>query len=326
MTAVMLTFGIIAVAAILLVYLGSTWFITPIRRGLEPRHLQLLSNPADHGLTLQHIRVRTDDDFLLESILTTRSPESGLAEKTRRMERRLAASGIADHPNPRGTIILLHGRGGRKEDMLSVAQRFVAADYRCIVYDARAHGKSEGDFCTFGIEEVGDLTTLINFYEDHLQAQGDSLGPVGVFGNSLGGSVVLQSLNNEPRIKAAVAVAPFAELPEIVISSGRRKLHPAIPEWLIHLAMRIGGARADFDPYAISPLRETTGTTTPLFIAHGTLDEVIPIDHSKRLFKASNSPDKVWREVHSGYHYNVLAEGGDDLYEEMIHFYLKHAD
>ena len=32
MTTVMLTLGIIAVAAILFVYLGSTWFITPIRR------------------------------------------------------------------------------------------------------------------------------------------------------------------------------------------------------------------------------------------------------------------------------------------------------
>lgn len=267
----------------------------------------------------------TDDVFLLESILATRSPESGIARKTRKMEKRLAVSGIADHPNPRGTIILLHGRGGRKEDLFSVVQRFAAANYRYIIYDTRSHGKSEGDFCTFGIEEVGDLTTLINFFEDHLQARGTSLGSVGGFGNSLGGSVVLQSLDSEPRIKAAVAVAPFAELLDIVISSGHRKVHPAIPDWLFHLAMRIGGARADFDPYSISPLRETTGTTNPLFIAHGTLNEVIPIDHSKRLFKSSNSPDKVWREVHSGYLDNVLAEGGDDLYEEMIHFYLKHA-
>ena len=120
MTAVMLTFGIIAVAAILLVYLGSTWFITPIRRGLEPRHLQLLSNPAQYGLTLQHIRLRTDDDFLLESILANRSPESGLAQKTRKMEKRLAVSGIADHANPRGTIILLHGRGGGAVHVVAV--------------------------------------------------------------------------------------------------------------------------------------------------------------------------------------------------------------
>ena len=49
------------------------------------------------------------------------------------MEKRLAVSGIADHPNPRGTIILLHGRGGRTEDLISVVQRFVAANYRCIV-------------------------------------------------------------------------------------------------------------------------------------------------------------------------------------------------
>jgi len=332
MTTVMLTLDIIAVAAILFVYLGSTWFITPVRRGLEPRHRELLSNPADHGLALQPIRVRTNDNFFLESILATRSAEPGRAEKTLRMEKRLAGKGITDHPEPRGTIFLLHGRGGRKEDMLSVAQRFVAADYRCIVHDARAHGKSEGDFCTFGIHEVGDLTTLINFYDQHLKSEGYELGSIGVFGLSLGDSIVLQALNNEDRIEAAVAVAPFAELPEIVISSGRRKLHPAIPEWLIHLSMRVGGACADFDPYSISPLHEATGTTTPLFMAHGTwhmahgtLDEIIPIDHSKRLFDASDATNKTWHEVHSGYHHNVLAEGGDELYEEMIHSYLKHA-
>tara|TARA_R110000850_G_scaffold264496_3_gene393598 strand:+ start:3730 stop:4713 length:984 start_codon:yes stop_codon:yes gene_type:complete len=315
---------IIAAAAVLLICFGSTWFITPKRRALESRHHELLANPADFGLRIEALSVTMKDGVVLETILATRAPNPGRAEKTRRMSSRLERGGITPSPAPRGTIILLHGRGGRKEDMLSIAQRFVAADYRCIVYDARAHGKSQGRFCTFGVHEVIDLTSVLDYYSQHFETEGSTLGPVGAFGNSLGASIVLQSLTSESRIIAAVAVAPFAELPDIVVSSGRRKIHPQIPAWVIHSAMKLGGLRAGFDPFSIAPIQHTAQSATPIFLTHGTLDEVIPIDHSRRLAKATSASTMTWREIHSGYHYNILAEGGDDLYEEMIHFFLTH--
>ncbi len=235
---------------------------------------------------------------------------------------------IALPPPPHGTIVLLHGRGGIKENMLWVAQRFVAADFRCIVYDARAHGQSEGRHCTFGKMEVGDLAAVLFHYETLLGNRGENLGPVGAFGNSLGAAVALQSMDSPwedaPEVKAVVAVAPFASLSPIIVSAARKKIHRYLPKPLILASMRVGGWRAQFDPISISPISSAKKSVTPLFLAHGRLDGVIPVDHSHRIRKQAQASPLIWKEVETGCHGNVLGEGGDDLYEQMIHFLLEH--
>jgi len=284
--------------------------------------LRRLRHAADYGLALEFTDVETTDGHVLKTIIATRATNMGAAERTRRMDERLRAKGIKRTGESRGTIILLHGRGGLKENMLTVAQRFIAADFRCIAYDARAHGESGGEFCTFGKKETDDLSRVLDFYEVNLKNRGESLGPVCAFGNSLGASVALQSLNRENRIVAVAAAAPFADLAEVVSHSGRKMVHPRLPQWLLDTSMRVGGWRADFDPFAISPLREVALSDKPLLLAHGTLDTVIPIDHSYRIRETSISTPLIWKEIPTAYHYNILAEGGDDLYQQIIEFFL----
>lgn len=308
----------------LVVWIGSTRLIVPDRRALEQRHYDLLAAPADFGMVLEPFEVNTVDHHTLRGILATRASTPGSAVTTRAMAKRLMAHGIAAQGEPRGTIILLHGRGGRKEDMLSIAKRFVAADFRCVVYDARAHGKSDGSFCTFGKMELGDLASIIAEVDSNLMAKEETIGPLGFFGNSLGAAVVLQSLDTMEHAEAVVAVSPFANLPEIVILSGQKMIHRHVPNWLSWCCMKVGGWRAGFDPFAIVPAHSVRKSKTPMFVVHGSLDGVIPVSHGREIFEASPSETKIWREISTGYHGNVLAEGGDDLYEEMILFYLRH--
>ena len=88
--------------------------------------------------------------------------------------------------------------------------------------------------------------------------------------------------------------------------------------------MKPGGLRAGFDPFARNPVEFVASPSPPLFISPGGNDGLIPIEHSRRIFEASNAETKVWREVPTGRHHDVLAEGGDDLYTEMVLFYLEH--
>ncbi len=308
--------------AIAAAWFGSSHLIIPNRRPLEDRHYAVYASPADFGLELEFADVETSDGHTLKTILANRAKEPGPAERTRRMAERLRANGVERAEGPRGTIVLLHGRGGLKENMLTVAQYIVAADFRCVTYDARAHGESGGKFCTFGKKEIDDLSRVLDFYETRLRERGDSLGPVGTFGSSLGASVAIQSLHRDERIVSTVAAAPFAELSETVIHSGRKMIHEKLPQWLVEASMHIGGWRADFDPFAISPLKEIGLSQKPLLLAHGTLDEVIPIEHSIRLRQAAKCNPIVWKEIPNAYHYNILAEGGDDLYQQIIEFFL----
>ena len=56
-------------------------------------------------------------------------------------------------------------------------------------------------------------------------------------------------------------------------------------------------------------------------LGHGGRDQVIPPAQGLLVFEAMRQPVKVWREVPGGYHGNVLATGGDALYQEMIEFW-----
>lgn len=314
--------AVLAIVGLLgFLWISSSFLLTPNRHELEPRHLAMLAQPAEYGLDLEPFRVETTDGTGLAAVLVTRADHPGKAEKSRRMAALLGVPFSGPAPTPRGTVFLLHGRSGKKEDMLAVAERFVAADYRCLVYDARCHGESDGENCTFGYAERGDFQAVLDQTLALLASRGEPPGQLCAVGISLGASVLLQSLPDEPRLSSVVAVAPFATLPDVINHSARRNIYRHIPLWLIAGTMRTGGLRAGFDPFQVSPLHGVERSTRPIFFVHGELDEVIPVEHTRRLHAAAAGPKKL-RLIPDGNHGNVLAKGGDDLYHEMIEFCL----
>lgn len=106
---------------------------------------------------------------------------------------------------PRGTILVLHGIIDKKETMLGVARDLAASGFRTVPVDLRAHGRSSGQWLTFGVVEARDLSQVL----DALETQGLLAGPVGVFGPSYGGAVAIQLAGADPRVRAVVAVCPF---------------------------------------------------------------------------------------------------------------------
>jgi alpha-beta hydrolase superfamily lysophospholipase len=305
-----------------LTWIGSNQFITPKRRPLEPRHLEALNRPADFGFDLEPFAVTTPDGPELAALIVTPASAPGIATKTRRMANHLNRPVPFAREDSPGMVIFLHGRGGMKEDMLSLAERWVAAAYSCLVYDARAHGKSGGHYCTFGHNEVHDLKCVLDRGIELLQTRGIASGEICAVGISPGASVLLQSLPGEPRIDVAVAIAPFSELPPIISRAAQRSISPHVPDFLVDASIRFGGLRAGFDASQITPIHQVGVTMTPVFFAHGALDEVIPPSHSEQLYASAPEP-KVLRIVPTGNHRNVLAEGGDELYQEMVEFCLR---
>ena len=57
-----------------------------------------------------------------------------------------------------GTLLILHGRSGIKEDYLPVAERFCAVGFRCIIPDLPGHGNNPEPFTTYGVLEAPKMT------------------------------------------------------------------------------------------------------------------------------------------------------------------------
>ncbi|MCB1229547.1 MAG: alpha/beta fold hydrolase [Verrucomicrobiae bacterium] len=298
-------------------WIGSEKFVVPNRRALEPRHEAALKAPEEFGFELSEAySVTAGDGIALSCRLISPAKHPGAAVKTRRMRQRLGAG-----TSVRSTVVMLHGRGGIKEDAFPVAERFVAAGFRCLIFDARAHGVSGGDFTTYGAKEVGDLRAVLDDAETRFGHE--TLGPFVGFGISLGAAVLLQALPEEPRLRSAVVVAPFADLPTVAQRSVANVIHPAMPRFLTGMVTTVGGIRAGFSPELISPVESAARIRVPVMVAHGDRDRVIPMAEGRRVFEAlpENGINR-WRPVPGGRHGDVLAVGNDDLYQEMIEFWI----
>lgn len=123
-------------------WLAADQLLHPPRRALQDYHLEFLAHPAAHGVILRRFTCSDGTPALL-------CEPDGKAKAGRRGElirEQLAARGVTLHPYGEmiGTLVLVHGRRGRKEDYLLIAERFCAAGFRCVLPDLPAHGDHPG--------------------------------------------------------------------------------------------------------------------------------------------------------------------------------------
>ena len=65
---------------------------------------------------------------------------------------------------PKATILVLHGIGSCKEHMLGLSKYLLEQGYASIAIDLRAHGRSEGEYCTYGYYEKEDISQIVSDY------------------------------------------------------------------------------------------------------------------------------------------------------------------
>ena len=109
--------------------------------------------------------------------------------------------------NSKGTIILVHGHGGKGISMVYHASALVSKGYSVLMYDQRAHGSSEGDICTAGWREVEDLLGAVDYLKTRADVNPERIGVLGI---SMGGLAALLAAAREHDIRAVVAEGPSA--------------------------------------------------------------------------------------------------------------------
>ena len=178
----------------------------------------------------------------------------------------------------RGTVFVLHGIRDSKESLRSWALALEARGYRAVLVDSRGHGRSSGDVLTYGVQEARDLSALA----DTLAREGKISGEIGALGFSYGAATAIEWAGRDERVRAVVAVAPFASLREVVPGYTPVRL----PSFFVDKALAIAGARGGFDPDEASPLAANKATRAAVLIVHGADDPKIPLAHARRIAEA----------------------------------------
>jgi len=185
------------------------------------------------------------------------------------------------------TIILCHGISANREQTLAFAPFLHAHGYQVFLFDFRAHGESEGGFCTVGAREQEDLLAAIEVVRER------GGGPIGVLGLSMGGATAILTAARSSDIQAVVADSAFSSISRLVEDSFSQRF--LLPRWPMGpLSFAIAYWRTAEDLRDVAP-RSVIGQISPrpVLLIHGDADRIIPVDHSRYLYIAAKKPKDI---------------------------------
>jgi len=210
-------------------------------------------------------------------------------------------------PPPAGfpAIVMLHGLGGKRQDLDPIAQGF-ADSYVVLSFDARGHGQSGGLVSIDGPREIADTRAVF----DWLAARPEvDRYHIGAWGLSLGGGAVLRSLVEGVPWAAVETVETWTDLysalaPQNLAKSGaiyqflssvpQDRLDPSV------LAIKddalasknLGALRAFADARSSRPL--LSRVTTPVFMFQGRRDFAFDIAQATAGIKLLKGPKHLY--------------------------------
>jgi alpha-beta hydrolase superfamily lysophospholipase len=203
---------------------------------------------------------------------------------------------------PSAGIVICHGAGSAKESHFDFGRAARGAGMAAVAFDARGHGRSDGEFGPSAFADALEMVDLIREHTPH----------VALRGSSMGGFVALHAAAAaRPPLAAVVAICPAPEdLLLRGVRSGRltdfRMDRDQLEPWLETLDIQ----------RAVASL---AGSTAVLFM-HARGDEQVPYTISEELFEAAGEPKRLLI-VPGGHHRSLQHDG--EMQAESLRFIAK---
>ena len=220
--------------------------------------------------------------------------------------------------------ILLHGYGDAKVGAIAWAPTLHDLGYNILALDLRAHGESEGRYCTAGYYERHDVSRVIDQLKQDKPAD---TRRIVLFGVSLGAAVAAATAVLRDDVAAVVLECPFPDYELAAVSHAEILGAPGgrLQRWAFQRAQQI--ARADFT--AVRPVDLIPNIPSPLMVIRSDADIFIDDAHAAMVEAATRSrPDSlgptVYWNAENAHHVAALYED-PELYQERIGAFLETA-
>jgi uncharacterized protein len=220
-------------------------------------------------------------------------------------------------------VILLHGVADTRQGMLGHARLLLRHHYSVLTPDCRGHGTSGGSVTTYGVKESADVVAWANWLEATIRPH-----RLYGLGESLGASILLQTIPREPRLRAVVAECPFSTFRDVAYDrlAGKLGLWRGVVRIAlsptVEAAFLYARAKYGVDLGTASPVAAVRTSHTPILLIHGEADENIPIAHSRRLRDANPALVTLWQVPGAGHTAALPAQ--PEEYERRVVEWFSH--
>jgi fermentation-respiration switch protein FrsA (DUF1100 family) len=197
-------------------------------------------------------------------------------------------------PGPRPGVIILHGiprdkTFDRDETYPQLARRLAQLGWLAILFNFRGTGESGGNFHLLGWDR--DLTAVAQRAVQDLPLDPARLAVLGFSG---GAAAAIYNAAHNSQIRAVVSVSAPAEF---------NFVEPDLQTWIKQFRaiglFRDPGFPASIDQWEnefkeICPIRWVDRISPrPILFIHGTQDEIVPLEHARRLFEKAKDPKEL---------------------------------
>ncbi len=228
---------------------------------------------------------------------------------------------IEDAGNTRKAVILLHGLYQNRSMCIPYVDMYRQMGYNVLLIDLRGHGESGGDRTDWGIHDIEDLNSWVDF----LKAKNPAM-QIGMHGISLGAAMALiySGSDEGQEMKFYVADSSYGNL----LGLGRDKLMTYTGDERLVLGMDIlnpffQGALFFHDQKLlrdIDPLCRVEKMTSPVLFLHGGNDTLVPASVAEELLEASHSANKQLYIFKGAGHTMEMATNGPAYREHVQNF------
>lgn len=186
--------------------------------------------------------------------------------------------------------LIFHGYGGNAErDLSAGVERCFALGRSVILIDQRGAGMSEGDICSFGINERRDCLYWIDFATKKFGKD----RPIIIGGVSMGAATVMMASGEDlpENVVCVMADCGYSSAKEIISKVVKEmKLPVKLLYPFIKLGARIFGG---FNLEETSPIEAVARSKTPIVFIHGDNDDFVPHSMSVACYNACASKKKM---------------------------------
>jgi pimeloyl-ACP methyl ester carboxylesterase len=229
--------------------------------------------PREYGLEYETIEFTTSDKLTLRGVWIPAALSAG-SDKA---------------------VVILHGHGTSYDFDVYRTPALHEAGFNVLLFDFRAHGRSDGIRMTFGYEELRDVLGAIEF----LQRRG--MKDIGLLGFSYGGIISMVFAAEYPGVKAVISDGGPARMRTAIAARG---VELGFPLWLTKplawLIIGLTSLRLGVNLFQYEPIRRVGKISPrPILFIHGDHDPYLP--DFDELYAAARQPKMLWRLPEAGH-------------------------
>ena len=216
----------------------------------------------------------------------------------------------------KGTVILFHGLGSNKGNVLNEAFAFNDLGYNTMLVDIRAHGNSEGVVNTIGYKEAEEIKLA---YEHVLKKEEKNII---LWGMSLGAVMISKAIGQyDLHPQKIILEMPFDWLQDHLRARARISGFPGEPFGFIVTFWT--GIEQGYWGYGHRTSKYVSKINCPVLLQWGNSDEYVLKKEIDKIFSSIRSSNKRL-EIYEGAGHGPLLAGHEDRWINTINDFLKN--